>query len=46
MIDIFIYQVYKRIKSHDLGCGAGAGVENKDVLNVSVVLMREWKEIM
>ncbi|CAB4042396.1 Hypothetical predicted protein [Paramuricea clavata] len=26
-------EVYKRMKSHDLGCGTGAGENNKDVLN-------------
>ncbi|CAB4009200.1 complement C3-like, partial [Paramuricea clavata] len=26
-------EVYKRMKSHDLGCGSGAGQNNKDVLN-------------
>ncbi|XP_028394711.1 complement C3-like [Dendronephthya gigantea] len=25
-------EVFKRMKSHDLGCGAGAGMDNKDVL--------------
>lgn len=25
------------MKLHDLGCGAGAGMDNKDVLKVSVV---------
>lgn len=28
------------MKSHDLGCGSGAGADNKDVLNVSVVNAR------
>ena len=27
------------MKSHDLGCGSGAGGDNKDVLNVSVVML-------
>ena len=37
------------MKSHDLGCGSGAGGDNKDVLNVSVVNVgivyqdRVWK---
>ena len=40
MIFFNFLQVYKRMKSHDLGCGSGAGADNKDVLNVSVVNAR------